>query len=640
MVKSLLLAAVFALLLAPLAYGRAVEKNTLTSSYKQRLLEQTLLSQQFKPVPLASDGYWKTLPDNMRKSYVSLATKYHGRKWEPISRSLFAEYKKNGNRYNYEKVSFEMRRRFACLVMAEIMEHQGRFMADITGGLHYFASETWWGVPAHYPADRPDGGNQVVDLFNAETASMLAWTLYMLHHEIETKERGLTALVKKEIQRRLLTPALTTDYDWKRRTSNWNPWISSNWLTCVLLCEDDRARQTEAVAQIMTCLDTFVDGNPDDGGCDEGVNYWDRAAGALMESLVMLDLASQGNINLSSNKKIQAMGAFVAKMFIGKGKFVNFADSYETVQPHANILYLTGRYLNNGLLLSYAATIAKEKDFRNRPALLFSESGNYPTLGRELLFLSHYQDFISHDTAEPHSLSEWLPDLQVCAVKSGSDTSNIFLSAKGGHNGESHNHNDVGNFVVYKDAEPLIIDIGVGSYTAQTFSNKRYELFNCRSAYHNVPLINGVEQRDGKQYRAKKVKYRNKRKRATFYIDLAEAYPQEACVDRWRRTVRLNRGKEVVVTEKYRLSEYRKPTEMVLVCCGEARHSGDGEITIDNGRNQGTLLFDASKVTPHIEKIDYQDAAIENSWQKRALHRIRLTVNSHDLKGKIIYTVK
>ena len=39
------------------------------------------------------------------------------------------------------------------------------------------------------PADNQD--IQPVDLFNAETAGMLAWTLYMLEDEINRKEKGL-----------------------------------------------------------------------------------------------------------------------------------------------------------------------------------------------------------------------------------------------------------------------------------------------------------------------------------------------------------------------------------------------------------------------------------------------------------------
>ena len=43
----------------------------------------------------------------------------------------------------------------------------------------------------------------------------------------------------------------------------------------------------------------------------------------------------------------------------------------------------------------------------------------------------------------------FLPDLQVRLVRRGGWT----LACKGGHNGENHNHNDVGSFILMQDGE-------------------------------------------------------------------------------------------------------------------------------------------------------------------------------------------
>ena len=43
----------------------------------------------------------------------------------------------------------------------------------------------------------------------------------------------------------------------------------------------------------------------------------------------------------------------------------------------------------------------------------------------------------------------------------------FYVAAKGGHNAESHNHNDVGSFIVYADGYPALIDVGVEAYTAK-----------------------------------------------------------------------------------------------------------------------------------------------------------------------------
>lgn len=85
----------------------------------------------------------------------------------------------------------------------------------------------------------------------------------------------------------------------------------------------------------------------------------------------------------------------------------------------------------------------------------------------------------------------------------------VFLSAKGGHNGESHGHNNVGNFVLYLDGKPGLIDVGVATYSAKTFSKERYNLWYMQSQWHNVPTINSYMQPPGAQYKAQKVIFIN-----------------------------------------------------------------------------------------------------------------------------------
>ena len=94
-----------------------------------------------------------------------------------------------------------------------------------------------------------------------------------------------------------------------------------------LFVEKDADKRKQHVLKIQESLDNFIDGYPDDGGCDEGAHYWDRAAGSLCDNLWLLNKATSGNIDLSNNRKIKEMGAFLCKMNIGNGFGVNFADT-------------------------------------------------------------------------------------------------------------------------------------------------------------------------------------------------------------------------------------------------------------------------------------------------------------------------
>ena len=96
------------------------------------------------------------------------------------------------------------------------------------------------------------------------------------------------------------------------------------------------------------------------------------------------------------------------------------------------------------------------------------------------------------------------------------------FTAKGGHNAEMHNHNDVGAFQLVKDEKRLVCDIGAGEYTRQYFGSpeERYSLFVRSSLGHSVPIIGGKAQGYGKQYFAKALEQSD----GVFKIDIANAY--------------------------------------------------------------------------------------------------------------------
>ena len=210
---------------------------------------------RFTPLPKADDRFWHdSVPEAMRQSYIGYGEQFLGQPWTTLPLTSFAEFKTNGNRTRYEAVCFARRRQLAALVMAEIIEGKGRFTADIVNGLGSFCEETWWGIPAHYNKRFPVASDQTVDLFNAETAGLIAWTRYMLETQLEAFAPGFCRHIDDEITRRMLRPAVAKNYWWKKAGMNWNPWICSNWLTCVLICERDSTRRTEAVGQIVMAM--------------------------------------------------------------------------------------------------------------------------------------------------------------------------------------------------------------------------------------------------------------------------------------------------------------------------------------------------------------------------------------------------
>lgn len=563
-------------------------------------------------LPQADDTFWRdSIPVEMRQSYVTYGEQYIGKPWTVLPWTVFAENKITGNRVNYEGLCFEKRRQLAALVMAEIMEGKGRFIGDIVNGMGSFCEETWWGIPAHYGKVIPLAELQEVDLFNAETASLIVWTKYMLQKQFDTFSPDLCQRIDREIERRILIPAVEKDYWWKTAGMNWNPWICSNWLTCVLLCEKDEARKAEAITQIKKATQAFIDAYPEDGGCDEGPGYWDRAAASMFEVMRLLGFGAE-------HPKVQKMAAYAYKTYIGNDYCVCFADAHENkAVQQVNIVYPFGLWLNDQTMRQFGAYLGRQKGVLVNPAVLYDKSGNFPTLGRELFFLRHIREFIKEQPREPLLKDVWLPDLQIMTARRG----NLYVAMKGGTNGESHNHNDVGSFVVYADCEPLFIDPAVGEYTAKTFSKDRYDIWTMQSGYHNLPQINGVDQKDGKEYAAKVVSHKD----GQLTLDIAGAYPAEAKVKSWKRTVSATKS-GVTVTEDYELDKYRQPTRLMF-------------LTLDADALKH-LHYDANQLSATIEDISNQlDPLLQSMWGPK-MYRVILTIKSAKTNNRIKYTIQ
>ena len=599
------------------------------SDYVASLGDVLVETGRFEPLPRADATYWRdSVPESMRQSYINYGEQYLGQPWTTLPNTVFAQFKENGNRVNYEGLCFAKRRQLAALAMAEVVEGKGRFMGDIINGLGSMCEETWWGIPAHYGKKVPMQDDQTVDLFNAETAGLIAWIAYILRPQLDRFSPLVAQRIDREIQRRILIPALKENYWWKTAGMNWNPWICSNWLSCVLLCETDRQRQLDAVGQILRAMDAFTDSYKDDGGCDEGPGYWDRAAASLYECMALLDAATSGHIDARKNPKIRAMAQYAYKTYIDNGYVLSFADSHDNrYMQQLNIVYPFARYLDDLTMRQFAKFIGDDKDYLHHAAELYDKSGNFPTLGRELFFLHSIGDFQQEQAVEPRLENVWLQDLQIWSCRS----KGLYAAMKGGHNGESHNHNDVGELLVYADGQPLLIDPGVGEYTSKTFSGQRYSIWTMQSGYHSLPQINGCDQKDGKEYGARVVRQQKNQ----LVLEIAGAYPKDAAVSSWQRTVSM-KGKEIQVGERYTLTACKAPTRLMLMTTMEPLLMQPGTIAL----GQHAVNYNPRQLTAAVEDISHLlDPLLTGMWGPK-MYRIVLTIESQELTGDIRYKIK
>jgi hypothetical protein len=216
----------------------------------------------------------------------------------------------------------------------------------------------------------------------------------------------------------------------------------------------------------------------------------------------------------------------------------------------------------------------------------------------------------------------------------------LYVAAQGLHNDKSHNHNDCGNFIIYLDGEPAIIDVGVETYTARTFSGDRYSIWTMQSAYHNLPTINGVMQKNGRQYAGRDVQYQTWPDSVRFSLDIAGAYPPEAGVASWHRTISMDRKNgSVSIAENYELKSDAKEITLSLMTPCEVAEREPGQLVLtlpkqteDGAAKQISIRYDSRKLTPRVEMIDVKDNQLKRIWGS-TLRRVLLTVAGHGKSG-------
>jgi len=627
------------------------DQNLLSGKYSIEELGKILIaSEKWVPFPKINDRQaWSKADQEMMKAYFEEAQKLLTYQWPTLPATTTLLFVRNGNRSEYQRLSSPKRSALAALLLGEIYENKGRFIDHIINGVWSICEESYWGVPAHLGqwhagSGLPDVSDPYVDLFAAETATFLSWVDYFLGEKLDTVSPQIRKRIYYEINKRIFAPVMTFDHGWmgldrngERRPNNWNPWICSNWLNAALLLEKDDARRTEMVAKILKVLDEFINPYPADGGCDEGPGYWHVAGASVFDNISMLNLATNNAFDYAfRDEKIRNMGRFIYRTQISEKYVLNFADASPKSNMSGYLIWRFGKAIDDKDMQGFGAWF--QGNFNGK-----APSGQF---FRTLFDLFEKEEFSKAPRFLPLPKEVWLPDLQVMVArdKQGS-TDGFFVGAKGGNNDESHNHNDVGNYVVYYNGFPLIIDVGSGTYTAKTFSPRRYEIWSNRSDYHNLPTINGFSQKEGPQYKAAQVSFTSNSSFAQLSLNLAKAYPAEAGIIGLERTIRLNRGKNVEITDLVNLSNPGSIVQHLMTCYpSEVVKPGELLVHFNSEENQTMdfiIRYNPVQLNVEVEKIKLEtpeDGGIRRNWGE-TIHRINFTSKDSKTNSKFVFNI-
>ena len=640
MKKNLLFMILFA---TNLAYAQVTPRNFLGKAFSKEMVQQALVPQKdYAPYPKTREAWLAIIPAKEQAEQIQRAERLLKLPIPVLDATLLMEYVRSGDREEHSKVSFGKRNNLMDLVMAETLEDKGRFTEKIMNYVWNICEETYWGVPAHLSVQKarsgmPDVEDPTVDLFGAETAASLALTDYFVGAKLDKISKLLRPRIYYEVNKKILVPILDQKrYSWLSKTNavnNWNPWIISNVMLANLLLEKNETTRLSHLYTHMNYLDLYFNGLGDDAGCDEGPSYWFAAGASAFDALQVLASATGDKCQIYQEPFIQKMASYVYKMHISNDYFVNFADADPTLKPDGIMLYRFGKALNDAPLMAFGQWANQQFD----PTISIGGHQKHRHLWNLMAYASMPKEKVPYPTLGDY----WFQDIQVITSRKGSQ----FFAAHGGHNAESHNHNDIGDFVYYDKGEPVIIDAGRGNYTSRTFSAQRYSLWFTQSEYHNLPLINGLGQKAGRSFEATAVQSNMSDKASGITLDLAKAYPAEAGIKTWKRSLQFNKVKnQVELKDQFELSTLTQPVQQAFMTLCTIDTSTPGKLGLKTSTGDAhEIQYDAKKWTvaidlPSTEGPEYR--SFKTKWANRPVQRIIFTSKDSAAKGNYQFIIK
>jgi len=558
--------------------------------------------------------------------------------WPVPLASAAARLHDDGDREGWESVLYERQRRLsraavAAAVLADDPVRGPRFLAEVLDGVWLFCEQSSWCWPAHDDAFRERGSVLPVvtapylDLGAGEVVSLLAWVDQLIGDRLEARYPGIRSRVRHETRVRIFEP-FTQRRDWHwlgldGDVHNWNPWIHGNVLVAALRLLDDPAEADERAAIVALALegiDRYVSVLPEDGAIDEGYAYWWNGACRALEALDVVRHATGGVLDASGIAALRETVAFPHRMHLGGDWYLNLADGQARVsaaQPwHA---------LHRAALVAGdrdAAAHAASHRVPGSPAAI-----EHPGFGRLLRGVTDPAWIAAAQESSPFPRDVWLPSTEVLVARSqGGTARGLTVAAKGGHNGEHHNHNDVGSFIVASDGVPVVVDAGRPTYTLQTFGPDRYDIWTMQSGWHNVPVIGGQEQPPGAGFAASGVEV-SIGDDTGFAAELSGAYPEAAP---WRRAVRLDReAGQVIVSDAWTPAASGGRTEVRLLLAGDVR-PGEASVVVTplEGATPVRISWPEG-VEPSLIVRELDDPVLSSVWGAK-LTRLDLDVTSRD----------
>ena len=505
------------------------------------------------------------------------------------------EMKKTGKRPSVRSFYTELGRFLAVMVIAECKENKGRFIPKIEEAMDAFITGACPAFGHLFLFDRDmkrqnEYGWRYIELNNALNFSDAATAYYLMDDKLSPE---LRKRVYAYFDEWVFTPMFwnlsqpdrktlrkvnynTSCMGWLIQKANWNPYCHAFILDVVFGMLESRRERAYLVASMIRSQNYYLEGLTAQGYITEGIGYWHMGISAYLRGAKKVLLGTGGKIDIlqTAPPKVRK-SMYIARdmMMAPGGLYPHFADHGREGQPNP-----FGRGSCNILNQAFGEKIYPVEEVKYDPAGMHLGLEYFYTITRVMKKDS------GKDLKAPQPLLPyfWDPEAQLLIVRDRPDASMpLSLAIKGGSNGEPHNHNDIGSFVVGVGSRILCGDPGIPVYISKTVGIIR------SSAMHPVPMPNGVMQKRGEQFKGKLLAVENDDRHSLFRIDLAGAYPSNAGIAKLVRTAEYDRaGHRIVITDECELKEpgeYQLPLISYETWTQEAPgiwHAGDLKVEI------------------------------------------------------------
>lgn len=482
-----------------------------------------------------------------------------------------------------------------------------------------FLHQPTWVVSAHLPGhDLPASGAPQLDLAACEMAMFMAEIREVLLPWITTVSGTLADSIIFEIDRRVLTPFGQGAEVWWHPSPNQPPRLQNNWTgvcagSILAACESLAAQghpRPKARARAIEALKFFFNvGFTPSGECDEGLDYWSYGVGVACLGLSRMPVDEV--LATFDMERLRQIADYPRRAHLFGDVFHYGNDASAHVKPWHAIVPWLGAITGNEWLLRWAA--------QNTRGSRDSFGSVWRTLAVPDAALPDPETSGPLSSPEP---ATYLADQEVAILRSPTPKGMLLALLSGGHNGERHNHNDVGHFMVALGEEIVIPDLGNMHYTTDFFGPRRYTYLAASSRGHNCPLVNGQEQRTGAEARATVLAW--DAQAGVFSIEASAAYPAEAGLSRWVRTLRRD-GEGYVLIDEY---ETKGPgVEVGHVVWGIEPPSTATNDAVTMGNI--ALTLEPAAATHGVESHSSASLMLRE-FNDRQLHRLQWTYRTDD----------